>query len=404
MPKLQVPKSVLVFLFGLVVIGVAWGFMQGARQWTSKKPPATAGAARAKAEVSKTKEGQAPPVAVAPERIPIKAFRTAKKDFQDTLSVLGTVRGYTEIEMKFETQGVISSFSFREGDEVKQGETIAQLDPKDAQLKIDFNREKLNVAEKELAIADKKLEVHQGLFDVGAIIQARLDEVRLEKEKAAASVEQTRVELASAQQDMEKIYLRAPQDAVVGKREVDAGEFVTSNDKAVTLLDVSSVYVDVGIIERDIAKVKLGQTATVKVDAYPQVTMNGRMDNIFPLIEGKSRTLTARIKVENPGGKLLPGMFARCAVTIYEKKGAIVVPGECLFDTDQDGASDSVYAIGEEEVAALTKVKIGYIPADLSVVQIDRGLKEGQLVVMGVDERLKDGMKVEVTEIQEALP
>ena len=276
------------------------------------------------------------------------------------------------------------------------------LDQKDALLKISYNESRLKAAETALEAAQRKLEIHEDLYRIGAIIEARLQEVRLERDNARYQLESLRAELDSARAELDKTVLYASQDGVIGVKEVEASEFVTPTDRVCTLIDIHEVHIDVGIIERDINKIALGQGASVTVDAYPTTEFWGVIDNIFPVVEGGSRTLTAKVRVpnNNQSGLLLPGMFARVNVNLAEFEKAILVPSVSVNDLDHDGVFESVYVIDDQDLSHVRPVKVSYDKStDFWVIQ--EGLKEGELVVVEAPEELKEGAKVQVIEVQE---
>jgi RND family efflux transporter MFP subunit len=239
------------------------------------------------------------------------------------------------------------------------------------------------------------------LFELGSIIKTKLEEVALEYENAKSQVASSEKEVAFAKQEIQKAYITSPIDGIMGTRDTETGEFVTSATKIGTVIDISSVYAEVGIIEKDMQKVALEQEATITVDAYPDVEFKGIIDNILPVIEGKSRTLTCKIKIDNAQGQLLPGMFARGAIFVFGQKGAIVLPNACLRDKDNDGKFDSLFVVDEENVAHISDIEIGYLATDKVVVSA--GLEEGQLVVTEARGELQDGSTVEILETQEGL-
>jgi len=202
-------------------------------------------------------------------RIPVRCYRVALTDFKDNLPVMGTIKGALEIDLKFEVAGVVDSIKFREGDIIYKGDLIATLDKKDAQLKVDYAKSKLESAKVQLLASEKKLDIHKNLYEIGGIIKAKLEEVELEVKSAEFQVESAKVELKSAELELEKTDLYAPRDGVLGSRDVEVGEFVTQQDKAATLYDTTDVFVELGIVEKDIDKIALGQDVAVTVDAYP---------------------------------------------------------------------------------------------------------------------------------------
>jgi len=322
------------------------------------------------------------------EAILVKVYKVEKRDFEDALPLMGTMTGFKEIKLRFEINGVIDSFNFEEGERVERGEIIATLDQKDALLKLKYN--------------EIELQKHQKLFDIGAIIKSKLEQVTLE--------------LESAKRELDKTYLYAPRGGVIGAKDVEIGEFITSNDKVATLIDDNKVFAEVGIIEKDIGKVKLGQVAQVVVDTYPDTKFNGVVDNISPVIEGKSRTQTAKIKIKNPKARLIPGMFARASCAVYNAKNVVVIPNTALDKTDEgymsyvvkkpEGQQSGSFEeededIEEEGIAEARSINADYRSAEFFVVKA--GLEEGDLVVVETQEKLKDGARVVITEVQEVI-
>lgn len=337
---------------------------------------------------------------IAEEATSVRAYKVARSDFTDILPVMGTVKGYMQVELKFEVNGVVDSFKFREGDLVRKADIIATIDPKDALLKLDYSQSKAKAAEAQTASNKKKLEIYQRLYDIGAIIKAKLEEVQLEYEAAKAQAESAQKEVEFSKLELDKTYLYSPMSGFLGTRNVEVGEFVTPNAKVATLIRIDNVFVEVGIIEKDIDKLSLGQKAKVNVDTYPGVDFWGEVDNIAPMIEGKSRTLTAKIKVPNPKSQLLPGMFARTDIMVFEKKNTIIIPAVGLQDLNGDGVFESVYVVREGDIAGVQNIIVGYTTTDYA--QIEDGLNEGDIVVTESLGELKDGAKVKLLEVQEA--
>jgi len=333
------------------------------------------------------------------EAVPVRCYKVALMDFKDDLPVMGTVRGGLEIPLKFEINGVIESINFREGDMINKGEIIASLNKKDTQLKIDYSKSKLESAKAQALAAKKKYEIYKNLYDIGGIIKAKLEEVELEAKSAAEQAKSAEVELESAEAEFKKTDLAAFRTGALGKREAEAGEFVTQNNKIATLYDVEEVFVELGIVEKDVDKVALGQSVVITVDAHHGAVFNGKIDYIYPAIEGKSRTLTAKIRFPNPNVQLLPGMFARAMITVAEFNNAIVIPSLSLNKKEE---SYTVSVVDEQNKVRIKHVNVGYITTDYSV--ISEGLSEGELVVTETPQELKEEMQVQVIEVQGNTP
>ena len=302
------------------------------------------------------------------EEVPVNVFRVARGTFQDTLSAMGTVKGGSEIELRFQVAGMVKSFNFREGDKVQKGEVIARLDQNDALLK--------------LKQAQLELEEYEKLYSIGAIIKSKLEQARLAARLASS--------------EFEKTYLRAVRDGIIGDKNVEVGEFITPNVKVATLVSLETVVVELGIIEKEIDRIFLGQKVTVNVDTYPGIDFTGIVSNISPLIAGKSKTLSVKANLDNPGGLLLPGMFARIKISVFEKENALLIPSDSL---DRSTGEFRVFVVGDDNVAYAQPVEVAYLSSDYA--QIAGGLEEDELVVMEKPESLADGKRVRIIEVKE---
>ncbi len=331
--------------------------------------------------------------------VPVRVFKVARIEFTDFLPTVGTVRGQTEVEMKFEVNGVVKSINFREGDVMTKGQVLMTLDERDAATRLAYSRTKQKTSEAQLALAQQRASINQQLFDIGAIIKAKLDEAMLEVEQSKTQVETAKEEVNLAQSELDKTVLRAPMDGVMGTREVESGEFVSPQIIVATIMDVGAVNVELGVIERDIERIRMNQKVKIVVDSLPNVSFQGTVDNLAPMIEGKSRTLTAKVKVMNPQGQLLPGMFARADIAVFEKPDALVVPTSSLRDNDGDGRFESVFMV-EGEIAKLRPISLGYLTTDYA--EVKEGIKEGEQVISEARSVLKDGAKVSLIESEEA--
>lgn len=327
----------------------------------------------------------------------VKVYKAAKQDYQDVLNSIGTIQGISKTILKFETNGVVKTFNFREGDLVKRGEVISELEHYDNDLKVKFRESKIEGAKTGVAAAKQKLDTHQRLFDIGAIIKDKLDEVKLEVQKAESELKGAEIEMESAKSELEKTYLLAPVDGVLGSKDVEPGEYVTSATKIASLVDIKAVYVEIGIIEKDLDKIEPGQKISAKVDTYPDQDFFGEVENIAPTVGG-SRTLTVKARIQNPESLLLPGMFARVKITVYEKADTIVLPKVAVTAAGKDYTT---FVIDKDNKAVLRPVEVGHLSADFT--QIDSGISPGDQVVIESQAPLKEGAQVEVVEVQETL-
>ena len=377
--------KLLIPILAVLFLGLLWGVN---KLFFGKKTPKepTKQEETAKQEKSGEKKQEA---------ITVKVHKTATANFEDTLPAIGTVRGVSTVNLRFEQNGTIASFHFKEGDMVKKGQIIAELTHQDMELKVKFRESKIDSAKTNVISAAKKVEIHEQLYKASAIVKLKLDEIKLEYDKARQELDAAKIELESAKAEMEKTYLMATKDGILGSKDIEAGEYVTSSVKVASLIEITNVLIEMGIIEKDVEKIKQGQPVKVTVDAYPDKEFTGQIDSIATTVEG-SRTLTVKAKVPNPESLLLPGMFARISINVYSKEGAIVVPSVALNKGEQ---GYQVYVVEKDNTVSVHPVKAGYATSDKVV--IDEGLAADQQVVVDAKGELKEGSKVEVVDVQE---
>ena len=358
---------------------------------------------------------KAKPITFEEEATAIKAYKIKRMDFKDTLPAMGNIKGFKENDLKFQIPGMLESFNFEEGEKIQEGDIIASLIQKEALLKLKY--------------AEIELSKNQKLLDIGAI--------------GSMKMEQSKLEYESAKNDLDKTNIYAMSNGVMGPRTMDVGSYVTPNDKVGVFVNIDKVYGEFNIIEKDIPKVSLGQRCEVFADAYPGKSFSGSIDRVSPVIEGRSRTETVKVELDNKEGILRPGMFVRALISTYEKKDALVIPSSALKKKEneylayaihkeepkkaafpeKDKAKDKAKGIlgifggkkKEEQKAELKpqeksaeygtveirKLKLGYMSEDL--VEVESGLAEDELIITEVQEEFKDKARVEIAEVQEGI-
>jgi len=294
----------------------------------------------------------------------VRAFTCKKTKFVDNLVMTGNLQGGARVELRFNREGKISRIAHRVGEAVKKGTTIAELDTAEARIK-------LQQAESELSQAVE-------LYRSGAIAKPRLTQAQL-----AAQL---------AREEFNRSFIKAPRDGSIGEVNAEAGEYVNTQMTIATLVSVDTVFVEMGVIEKDLDKLHVGQTVDIEVETYPGVTFKGKITNIAPMVEGTSRTRSVRAEIPNEKGSLLPGMFAKTKIFIMEKPEALVVPATAIRASEK---GQEVYVLNGDVVKS-NPVTIGY--ESLDYVEILSGLKEGDRILNQITEKIRDGIKVEVVE------
>ena len=222
------------------------------------------------------------------------------------------------------------------------------------------------------------LENIQKLKNAGADvvkINSRLRDAALRKlqllnvsDDAIAQLEQTR-------QPQDHMMIYAQFGGTVLEKQLLPGAYIMPGDKLYSLSDLSSVWLNVDVYEKDIANVAPGQTVTVTSGAYPGETFNGQVVFINPILDDATRTVKVRVEMANPGGRLKPNMFVNANLTI-PLGDTLVIPESSLIDT---GSRKVVFVAQKEDTFVKREVVVGQ-QAD-GYVQILSGLQPGETVV-----------------------
>lgn len=345
------------------------------------------------------------------EPLSCRVFRAKRVRYEDTLPVTGDIKSRKEIKMRFEKEGVIEKLEVKEGDIVKKGEIIAVLNKKDALLAVARARSKVDSDKASLYAAEKELELTSILYNKGAIVETKLEEVRFRVESERSKVRLAEEEFKMAEAALEKMELRAPIDGIIGAKEAEAGEFFTPRDIVVNLLGIGEFYAEVGIVERDIHRINKGQKALARVDAYPNKEFAGEVNNVYPVVEGRSRIMKAEVNIKDEEEILLPGMFAQVGIFLAKFDSAIMIPTMSLLqiapDTivvpkvilDENSDFDAVKKGEGLGTINMAEVETGYDGPDYT--QITAGLKEGDILVLECHGDIADGRKVRILGVEE---
>jgi len=173
------------------------------------------------------------------------------------------------------------------------------------------------------------------------------------------------------------LLLRAPRSGAVTEKMVIEGQAVKAGDNLFQIADARVLWVDLAIFEQDAAAVRVGTSATITVDALPGRVFRGSVTFIYPQLDEKTRTLTARVAVDNVDGALRPGMYATAALaTAGRGRGGVSVPLEAVLPT---GTKDLVFVNRGDGRFVPREVRVG-LRGD-SLVEIVEGLKPGDEVV-----------------------
>jgi RND family efflux transporter MFP subunit len=314
------------------------------------------------------------------------------------------VTGDRYVSIGVRVAGRIDRYFIEEGQSVREGDPLVQLDDRDYRAAVGRVEASLVLARANLELADAELRRGQRLLQAGVISQQEIDVLRNKAEVARASIAQLEAELAAARVDLEYTTLRAPTDGVVLAKLKEVGEiavpggFAGSGD-LVRIANLSDMRAEVDVNEADLDRVRMGGPARVTPDAYPDRHYVARVVKLYPQVDRQKGTLKVEVKILEPDDKLLPDMSTR--VTFHgeppapgsgAEEKAVLVPAGAL-QRDNEGSFVWVVADGRVKRAGVeTAGDVG------DRVRVVGGLVGGEAVVVGdAAGSLSEGQQVEAS-------
>jgi membrane fusion protein, multidrug efflux system len=302
------------------------------------------------------------------------------------LTAVGDLAAVHQVNVTSDVSGRITDIMFTAGSTVQAGSPLVQLfDGPD---------------QGDLASFKAQATVAQLSLDRAKQLAARQFGPQSTVDSAQAAYDQANAGIAKTQAIISQKLVRAPFDGELGVRHVEVGQFLTAGTQIVSLTDLSELYANFTVTEKDSAQLKVGQTVRIAVDAYPGRAFEGKITAIEPQIATDTRNIRVQATIANPDHILKPGMFATTTVVLPDKPAVVTVP-ETAVDYTLYG--DSVFLITEKKeddgktslTAVRTFVRTGNrIEGRAEIVS---GLKAGDRVVAVGQLKLQSGAAVAIS-------
>ncbi len=267
-----------------------------------------------------------------PPPVAVTTAKVEQVEWQPLRPAVGTLIALRGTTLSAEVTGTVREIGFENGSLVKKGQLMVRLDTS-------AESAQLASAQADAALARQTLDRAEGLRKQEVNTQAEL-------ETAQARDKQARATVNNLQAVIGKKVIRAPFEGRAGIRAVELGQVVSPGTPIVSLQTVSPIYAEFQLPQQALADVKLGQKAVLKVDVFPDATWDGTVTTINPEVDPATRNVRMRATVENPDGRLNPGMFANVEVEAGKAGKALVVPATSVIYAPY---GDSVYLVEEQK-------------------------------------------------------
>ena len=331
--------------------------------------------------------------------VPVRLTEVGSGDFHIELKALGTVTALNTVNVRSRVDGELVKVFFEEGQLVKAGDLLAQIDPRPYQVALQQAEGTLAQNQAQLKNAEIDLARYQGLYAEDSIAKQTLDTQQALVGQYRGTVKSNQAAVAEARLNLDFTRIRAPISGRLGLRQVDLGNLVRSSDTTplVVITQVEPIAVNFTLPEKDLPPVlaRVRDNQKLRVEAWDrgeqQRLAEGELHSLDNQIDVATGTVKLKARFANTGEQLFPNQFVNVRLRVETRQQATLIPSAAV----QFGARGTfVFVLGEGDKVQIRDVRIA--ASDGATSLVEEGVKVGErLVLEGID-KLKDGSQVQV--------
>ena len=269
----------------------------------------------------------------------IQTTPVARQDIVVDVEATGVIQPINAVQVKSKASGQVMHLHVSTGSEVKPNDLLVEIDPRDAKSRYDQAVAALQAAQANVTVTKAQLARSQSLAKEGVITAPEVETAILASAKATSDLVAAQAALDQAKIALEDVTIRAPMAGTVIEKDVSEGQVISSATNTVgggttllTMADLGQVYDSTLVSESDIGNVKAGQSASVKVDAYPNRTFTGTVEKIAPqaTVQQSVTMFPVMIRLDNRDGALMPGMNTDVSILVEHADNVLAIPNDAV--------------------------------------------------------------------------
>src|SRR5271155_3625743 len=328
--------------------------------------------------------------------VPVTAGTVAAQDVPVYLQGIGTVQAYNMVTVKTRVDGQIVNVDFKEGQEIKQGDPLFQIDPRPYQAALEQAQAAKQKDEAQLAGAKLDLERYSKLLGTGYQTRQSYDQQTAMVAQLQAAIKGDQAQIDNAELNLGYADIQSPIDGRLGARLVDKGNLVHANDNTalVTITELKPIFVSFTLPQDTLDELRQEQQKSpLGVRAYTgdgsQLLSQGKLTLIDNSIDQTTGTIHLKARFDNLDERLWPGEFVSLRVILRVRPNVATVPSQTI----EAGPNGSyAYVIKPDDTVARRAVEVASVQDGIAVVT--KGLTPGERVVVDGQFRLTEGAHV----------
>jgi len=321
--------------------------------------------------------------------VPVEIMTIKNQTLPQKVEAVGRITPNRQLTITSQVPGIIARYAANQGDLVKRDQLLVQIDPIDYELAYEEALANLTAVKAQVYSATKAFERSKNLLPREVISQDNHEKAEAAYKAAMAQQERAQVGVKVAQERLKKTKIYAPFSGVIAMRYIETGQMIGAGVPLMSLVDLNSVRVQINLTEQDYIRIKRGDKAEVRAEAYPSLVFKGSVDRIAVSSDPGTNTFAVEVLLDNPDLVLKAGFSARVSLTTPPLTNVILIPQNVILYRDK-GAD--VYVIDENQEAVKKSVILGMTIGD--DIQVIAGLRQGDNLVVKGQNYLKEGARV----------
>ncbi len=309
-----------------------------------------------------------------------------RETWPSTLSVIGTAAAIQGVTVSADLPGTVDKIHFESGQAVHEGDILVELDTRQ-------ERAQLANTEAQRDLSRIQYGRSEQLVQAGVISKSEFD-------NAAAQQKATEAQVNDVKAAISRKTIHAPFSGVLGIRQISLGQYLAAGQAIVSLQSINPIYVNFGVPQQDTPKMKIGHSVRVTSTDLPGIGFAGKITALDSVINEQTRNIQIQATLQNPGGKLRPGMFLQVEMPLGQSRDVIPLPASAI---NYAPSGDSVFVVGDIKDEKSGKTYRGVRQQIVKIegsrgdqVAIISGLKPGDEVVSAGAFRLRNAAPIEI--------
>ncbi|MFC2169156.1 efflux RND transporter periplasmic adaptor subunit [Acidobacteriota bacterium] len=324
---------------------------------------------------------------------PVKVFNVKKQRISEKISYTGTIEAWEKIKITPDVGGRIARIHVEEGQQVRKGQLLAEMDTKPIRLQLEQAIAGLAAAEANFKDAKVNMERMERLVKEKAVSDQQYEKVKLVYDAAGAQLQQVQAALNLAQYALDVSLMKAPFKGIIASKLAEVGDVINpmmGGGGILMLMDFSRVKIEIEVTHSDIERIKKGQAAFLRVMALVDQLFQGSIFLVNQTADPLTKKFKVAVKVDNPDLVLRPNTFGEVTIEVNTREDALVIPQKAMLEQRY------VFVARDNKFAERREVTLGL--QNTEMVEILSGLNEGDLVIVEGNYGLEDNVEIEIKE------